>query len=45
MRSIPIANKILSKKWHDKDHEIHEKKLKEMRSTVDINPPNKYSHL
>ena len=45
MRSLPIANKILRKKWLEKDHELHLKKIKEMKSSVDQNPPSTYAHI
>jgi hypothetical protein len=44
-RSIPISNKLLSRKWADKDKEIHHKKLKEAKSSIDLRSPTSFRHL
>lgn len=44
-RSIPVGNKLLSKKWEEKNHQIHEDKLKRMQPRVNSGPPEKFSHL
>lgn len=33
-RAIPVGNKLLSKKWADKEREIHVNKLKDIKATV-----------
>ena len=44
-RAIPSGNKLLQKKWADKEREIHENKLREMKATVEIREPAKFRHL
>ena len=44
-RAIPVGNKLLSKKWADKEREIHMNKLREMKATVQIGEPTKFKHL
>lgn len=38
-RAIPTGNKLLSKKWTDKEREIHKNKLKDIKATVEIREP------
>jgi hypothetical protein len=38
-RGLPVGNKYLNKKWKLKEQEIHQKKLKEMKGLIDLNPP------
>ena len=33
-RAIPVGNKLLSKKWADKERDIHLSKLKDIKATV-----------
>jgi hypothetical protein len=44
-RAIPIGNKLLSKKWQDKEKEIHKSKLREIKATVQISEPAQFRHL
>ena len=44
-RGQPTANKLLSKKWNDQLHEIHQKRLREMQPTYNITGPKQYNHL
>lgn len=44
-RSIPISNKILSKKWEENNHRIHTEKLKNMQPRVNSGRPQEFSHL
>jgi hypothetical protein len=44
-RAIPVGNKLLSKKWADKEKEIHKNKLREIKATVEIREPTKFRHL
>lgn len=44
-RAIPTGNKLLSKKWADKEKEIHKNKLREIKATVEIREPSKFRHL
>ena len=38
-RAIPVGNKLLQKKWSDKEQEIHKSKLREIKATVEIREP------
>lgn len=44
-RAIPTSSKLLTKKWADKEKEIHKNKLKEIKPTVEIREPAKFRHL
>lgn len=44
-RAIPCGNKLLSKKWSDKEREIHMNKLKGIKPTVEIREPAQFRHL
>lgn len=44
-RGQPTANKLLNKKWNEKQHEIHQRKLREMKPTYNITAPTEYKHL
>ena len=44
-KGIPASSKLLQKKWVAKDYESHIKRLKEIKSTIDLNPPKLQSHL
>ena len=44
-RAIPCGNKLLSKKWSEKEKEIHKNKLKEIKATVEIREPTHFRHL
>lgn len=34
-RGLPTSSKILMKKWHEKDQQIHMQKLKEIKPSID----------
>ena len=38
-RAIPEGNKLLSRRWREKEREIHEKKLQMVKPTVDSREP------
>lgn len=38
-RAIPTGNKLLQRKWKEKEREIHMNKLKEIKPTVEIREP------
>ena len=38
----PVSSKVLDRKWKDKDHEIHKKRLKDIKSQVDLAPPSTF---
>jgi alcohol dehydrogenase YqhD (iron-dependent ADH family) len=44
-RAIPEGNKILSRRWREKDREIHQSKLSQMKPTVEIREPASFAHL
>jgi hypothetical protein len=44
-RAIPTSNKLLQKKWADKERDIHLSKLREIKPTVEIREPSQYKHL
>lgn len=41
----PASSKMLAKRWDDKARDMHKKKLKNVKSTVDNKPPKTYMHL
>ena len=43
-REIPTANRILSRKWNDYEHQVHLRKLREARAKVTLQAPSKYRH-
>ena len=44
-RAIPSASKILTTKWQNQQHELHVKKLQEIKGTVDKKAPQQFVHL
>ena len=42
---MPEANKLLSRRWREKEREIHHQKLQMMRPTVEIREPPTFTHL
>jgi ribosomal protein S4 len=44
-RAIPTNNKLLQKKWAQKEREIHLNKLKEIKPQVEIREPTTFKHL
>ena len=41
----PAQNKILEKRWDERTRELHLKRLKEARPSIDNSPPKVYPHL
>lgn len=44
-REKPVANKICARKWQQREYEIHRKKLKAIKPSINNKPPNEYPHL
>ena len=44
-RAIPTANKLLSNKWTNQQHDIHLKNLSKVKGSVDMREPPKFGHL
>lgn len=45
-RAQPIVNKLLNKKWEEKEQLLHESRLRLAKSTLDSRtPPSKFRHL
>ena len=45
-RAVPVGNKLLSQVWQDYDQQIHVRKLREMRPTINTTNSNlAFSHL
>ena len=44
-REIPTPNKILSRKWQQRDMDIHLKKMKQIRPSIVISEPTRFKHL
>ncbi len=44
-RAIPTANKLLTSKWQNHQHEIHMKNLSKVKGSVDMREPPKFGHL
>ncbi len=44
-RAIPTGNKLLSRKWNEKEREIHRAKLREIKPAVEIREPPKFRHI
>lgn len=44
-RAIPSANKILTKKWNEKAQARHLDTLRNIKSSIDKNPPKQPNHL
>jgi hypothetical protein len=44
-RGLPSGNKILTKKWQDKERRIHMQKLRSVKPTIDLGKPQKFKHL
>ena len=43
-RAIPVGNKILSKKWIEKDLSTHKDKLRNARSAIDHKRPTNFKY-
>ena len=44
-RAIPEGNKLLSRRWREKEREIHHQKLMAMKPSVEIREPATFAHL
>ena len=44
-RAQPKASKLLSAKWQEKEHQIHLKKLKDIKPAIKVSAPTQFSHL
>jgi hypothetical protein len=44
-RAQAVPSKLLSRKWEEKQHEIHLKHLREMKKTIHIQEPNQFKFL
>ncbi len=44
-KNLPTSCKILTKKWKQKEQQMHKKKLREIKGQLDFNPPAQYNHL
>ena len=44
-RGLPIGNKLLTKKWQEKDREIHLRKLRDIKPQINLSGPTKFKHL
>jgi hypothetical protein len=44
-RGQPTVSKLLNKKWNEKQHEIHQRKLREMKPVYNITAPTEHKHL
>ena len=41
----PTTNKLLGKRWEEKDFKVHELKLSKVKPTIDTSSPKRYPHL
>lgn len=44
-RGLPSGNKILTRKWQEKERKIHMNKLRNVKPTIDIRKPKNFKHL
>lgn len=44
-RGLPSGNKILTKKWQEKERRIHMQKLRNVKPTIDLKKPKNFKHL
>ena len=44
-RGLPTGNKLLTKKWQEKERRIHMQKLRSIKPTIDIRKPKNFKHL
>jgi hypothetical protein len=44
-RGAPAGNKLLAKKWREKERKIHLQKLRSVKPTIDLNRPKTFKHL
>lgn len=44
-RGLPTGNKILTRKWQEKERRIHMQKLRSVKPTIDVGKPKNFKHL
>lgn len=44
-RAVPVGNKLLDKKWKDKEARIHRAKLQSVKPQIDAKCPARFTHL
>jgi len=44
-RGLPSGNKILTKKWQEKERQIHMRKLRNVKPTINLKKPKAFKHL
>jgi hypothetical protein len=44
-KPLPVSSKLLAKQWREKDLRLHQKKLRQIKSHLEIAPPSYYPHL
>lgn len=44
-RALPSGNKLLTKKWQERDKKIHQQRLREVKPTVSLRQPTNFKHL
>ena len=44
-RNLPASSKILMKRWTERNHEIHRKKLQDIRPLIDVGQPPRFKHI
>ena len=44
-RALPVGNKILTKRWQDRDKEIHKRKLRDVKPSIDSRCPVRFRHI
>lgn len=44
-RGLPSGNKILTRKWQEKERRIHMQKLRSVKPTIDLQKPKNFKHL
>lgn len=44
-KGLPAGNKLLAKKWREKERKIHMQKLRSVKPTIDLQRPKTFKHL
>jgi hypothetical protein len=44
-RAEPVHSKICVQKNRDRNYDLHQKKLKQIKTSIDNKPPKEYPHL
>jgi hypothetical protein len=44
-RAQPVGNRLLHKKWEDHTQELHRRRLRTIKASVDNKPPRDFIHL